>query len=65
MPSAFSALKIASVKQLLLIRKEEFRFSETEKWYDPADEVLELVGSNRLRDVRDGISRVTVLDRTI
>ncbi len=36
---------------------------ETEKIYDTADEVLEyMVGSDRLRDV---ITKVTVLDRTI
>ena len=36
---------------------------ETEKWCDTADEVLEyMVGSDRLRDV---ITQVTVIDRTI
>lgn len=36
---------------------------ETEKWCDTADEVLEyMVGSDRLRDI---ITQVTVIDRTI
>jgi hypothetical protein len=36
---------------------------ETEKWCDTADEVLEyMVGKDRLRDV---ITQVTVIDRTI
>lgn len=36
---------------------------ETEKWCDTADEVLDyMVGPDRLRDV---ITQVTVLDRTI
>ena len=39
------------------------KYQDTEKWCDTADEMLEyMVGEDRLRDV---ITQVTVLDRTV
>lgn len=53
----------SSRMQMLISQVYVDDYQSTEKWCDTADEVLEyMVGEDRLRDV---ITQVTVLDRTI
>ena len=53
----------SSPVQILISQICVENYIDTEKWCDTPDEVLEyMVGSDRLRDV---ITQVTVLDRTI
>ena len=53
----------ASPTQILIAQINANGMEETEMWYDTADDALEyIVSGDRLRDV---ITQVTVLDRTI
>lgn len=53
----------SSPVQMLISQIRVENYQDTEKWCDTADEMLDyLVGEDRLRDV---ITQVTVLDRTV